>query len=74
MRAKSVEEKYKRGYKVTVVTYACGHTADFRDSPPKVKDISICLECLREVLVVSREVQKRTKREPPGTSLYDAYV
>lgn len=50
----------------TTVTYACGHTADFKGSPPRKGEVNTCLECFQEVLVVKSEV-RRLERSPRST-------
>jgi len=36
-----------------IVTFSCGHTSHFIDSPPKVGNCVICRTCLQEVMVVA---------------------
>jgi hypothetical protein len=48
-------------YHVTTVTYTCGHSVDFKDSPPKKGEMVICRKCLKEVVVVSSKRETRYK-------------
>ena len=46
--------------KVAEVTFSCGHTSDFKDSPPSVRDPVICRWCQESVHVT--KVQKGVTR------------
>ncbi len=37
----------------TKVTYTCGHTTDFIESPPRVGDRITCRICLKDIFVVT---------------------
>ena len=37
----------------TKVTYTCGHTTDFIESPPRVGDRLTCRTCLEDIFVVA---------------------
>jgi len=73
MLDKSLPKKGAREFQVVVVTYACGHTADFRGSAPKEREMNTCLVCFKEVLVVSTDVEKRIHpgERSPGGSMDD---
>lgn len=58
-------------YVVTVVTYTCGHTADFHGSAPKMKDFVTCVTCFKDVYVSDTTTEARTRRKMPGWGLTD---
>ena len=58
---------------VTTVTYTCGHTAQFRHSPPRKGEICTCLDCYKEVCVESSQTEnvKQAKETALGTGWED---
>ena len=45
----------ERKRKVTVVTFTCGHTAEFNTSAPKVGEILLCWKCAHLTMVERAE-------------------